>query len=362
LSQKQVFATGLLNTLPVRVMLRRSLGRSAVTLMLTVLALPVGAQAGPAQLNRSLVEAAAMDRSVNDWLLRLHEASRRRAYAGTFVVTAGDSISSARIWHVCDGEQQMERVESLTGAPRSTFRRNDQVITFFPSSRQAVTERRESLGLFPNLLQSADSSIARYYHARSLGQERVAGFAADGVQLWPQDSLRFGYRLWSERNTGLIVKLQTLDSAGRVLEQSAFSELQLDAPVSMDKLTQMMGNTAGYQVEKPELVKITAASAGWAIRAEIPGFASMSCYKRVVEAGEGSARQSTLQWVFSDGLAAVSLFVESFDDRRHGRPGSAAMGATHTLTRRIGDWWLTAVGEVPPKTLAAFAQGLERTK
>jgi sigma-E factor negative regulatory protein RseB len=38
------------------------------------------------------------------------------------------------------------------------------------------------------------------------------------------------------------------------------------------------------------------------------------------------------------------------------------MGATHTLTRRIGDWWLTAVGEVPPKTLAAFAQGLERTK
>ena len=37
-----------------------------------------------------------------------------------------------------------------------------------------------------------------------------------------------------------------------------------------------------------------------------------------------------------------------------------ASGATHTLTRRVQDWWLTAVGEVPPQTLKAFAQSLER--
>jgi sigma-E factor negative regulatory protein RseB len=63
-------------------------------------------------------------------LMRMHEASRRRAYVGTFVVSAGGAMSSARIWHVCDGELQMERVESLTGEPRSTFRRNEQVLTF----------------------------------------------------------------------------------------------------------------------------------------------------------------------------------------------------------------------------------------
>ena len=52
-------------------------------------------------------------RSVSDWLLRMHEASRQRAYVGTFVVSTGRVMSSARIWHVCDGTQQMERVESL---------------------------------------------------------------------------------------------------------------------------------------------------------------------------------------------------------------------------------------------------------
>jgi sigma-E factor negative regulatory protein RseB len=94
----------------------------------------------------------------------------------------------------------------------------------------------------------------------------------------------------------------------------------------------------------------------------VPGFKPMSCYKRSVGAAADARHENTLQWIFSDGLASVSLFVETFDVRRHGQPGGTAMGATYTLTRRIGDWWLTAVGEVPPQTLAAFAQGLERTK
>ena len=69
-----------------------------------------------------------------------------------------------------------------------------------------------------------------------------------------------------------------------------------------------------------------------------------------------------MQWVFSDGRAAVSLFVEVYDRQRHAQEGMVATGATQTLTRRIQDWWLTAVGEVPAITLRAFAQSLERRK
>ena len=254
----------------------------------------------------------------------------------------------------------MERVESLTGAPRSTFRRNDQVMTFLPESRVVVAEKRESLGLFPNFLQSNDSSIAHFYRVKVAGSERVAGFEADVLQLQPEDHWRFGYRVWSEKKTGLLLKLQTLDGRGHVLEQAAFSELQLDVPVSIAKLTQMMGKTEGYQIETPELVKTTATAEGWVLKNAVPGFKPMSCYKRPAAAGADARHKNTLQWIFSDGLASVSLFVEAFDPGRHTQPANLAMGATHTLTRRLGDWWLTVVGEVPPLTLAAFAQGLER--
>ena len=124
--------------------------------------------------------------------MRMQDASRLRSYVGTFVVSSSTgSMSSARIWHACDKAQQVERVEVLTGAPRSTFRRNDEVLTFLPEHRVVRAERRESLGLFPNLLKSSESSIPEFYAARRLGAERVAGFDADVVQLVPKDNAAF---------------------------------------------------------------------------------------------------------------------------------------------------------------------------
>ena len=307
-------------------------------------------------------DVGAGERGVNDWLMRMHEASRLRAYAGTFVVLAGGSMASARIWHVCDGEQQMERVESLTGAPRTTFRHNDQVLTFLPANRVAVAEKRESLGIFPNFLQSGEASLAEFYNAHLSGYDRVAGFDAQVVQLRPVDAWRFGYRVWVEKITGLVIKLQTLDRAGAVLEQSAFSELQFNAPVSMAKLKQMMGSTEGYRIEKPDMVKTNAAAEGWILKSAVPGFKPMSCYRRSVRPAGDTHKDNTVQWIFSDGLASVSVFAEPFDPQRHGQSGSAVMGATSTLMQRMGAWWITVVGEVPAQTLLAFAQGLERKR
>ena len=316
----------------------------------------VAAQATPAP-----AASAVESRSINDWLMRMHEASRKRSYIGTFVVSSGGAMSSAKIWHVCEGDQQMERVETLTGAPRSIFRHNDQVVTFMPDHKVVRSEKRESLGMFPQLLQSADGRIADYYKVKQEGTERVAGVEADIVLLVPKDSMRFGYRVWTEQKKGLVVKLQTLDTDGKVLEQAAFSELQLDAPVKMDKLLQMMGKVDGYRVEKPVLVKTTASAEGWVLKAPVAGFKPMSCYKRPATANPAPGEEP-LQWIFSDGLASVSIFVEPFDRQRHDRESSLSMGATQTITRQLDTYWVTVMGEVPMATLKLFANGLERKK
>jgi sigma-E factor negative regulatory protein RseB len=310
--------------------------------------------------------SASADRSLADWLKRMHQASTDRSYIGTFVVSAGGHMSSAKIWHVCEGKQQMERVETLTGAPRSIFRHNDQVVTFMPDHKVARSEKRESLGLFPELIQAADSRITDFYKFRQDGIERVAGVEADVIMLIPKDSLRFGYRVWTERNNGIVVKLQTLDIDGRILEQAAFSELQLDAPVKMDKLIQMMGRLDGYRVERPVLVKTTASAEGWALKVPVAGFNSMSCYKRPVSAGMAPANtaagEGPLQWIFSDGLASVSVFIEPLDRQRHIRESSLSLGATQTMTKQLDAYWITLVGEVPMKTLRLFASGLGHKK
>lgn len=155
---------------------------------------------------RPLPAAAPQDPArlgVLDWLRRMHQAARQTSYVGTFVVSAatGD-LSSARIWHACEGDLQIERVEALSGPPRSTFRRNDLVLTFLPELGVIRSERRDNVEVFPNLLGASESSIASLYGVRLLGKGRVAGIDADVVQIVPRDDLRFGYRVWSERRSG----------------------------------------------------------------------------------------------------------------------------------------------------------------
>jgi sigma-E factor negative regulatory protein RseB len=307
----------------------------------------------------------AQESSVSAWLLRLHEASRHRTYTGTFVVSAGTQMASAKIWHVCDGEQQWERIESLSGTPRATYRKNSEVLTLYPTAKVGIAETRDSLVLFPGLLKTQSAALDEFYQLKPLATERVAGLDADVALISPKDNLRYGYRVWSEKKSGLVVQLQTLDVDGKTLEQSAFSELQLDAPVSASKLNQLMGQTEGYRVERRSLEKTSAAAQGWAMNASVPGFKAAGCYTRPVAllAGAGGKTESTMQWMFSDGLATVSLFVERYDPVRHGQPGFADLGgSTRTLTRKAGAWWITGVGEVPSATLSVFVQALERKK
>ena len=185
-----------------------------------------------------LLAASAVAGTVDDWLSKTQEATRGRAYTGTLVVSAGEELSVSKVWHVCDRTTQMERVDSLSGPARTTIRRNSEVITFAHDKKIAYTDQRESLGLLPMRWRANGESLDRLYRLREGGVQRVAGHDAKVVELLPHDASRWGYRIWTEAQTGVVIKLQTLDGRGAVLEQVAYTELQLGASVSMQALEQ----------------------------------------------------------------------------------------------------------------------------
>src|SRR6218665_753399 len=126
--------------------------------------------------------AAPAERDIAQGLERMRSAPCHRSYAGTFVgLSANGAMSSARIWHGCDGQRQMERVESLSGTPRTVFRRDDEVRTFLPQQRIVRADRRDAVGLFPPVPPVSGTSVGQFYVSRLMGQERVAGFVADVV-------------------------------------------------------------------------------------------------------------------------------------------------------------------------------------
>lgn len=317
------------------------------------------AAAAPASA-ASASSAAATE--IRDWVERIHRAALAQSYQGSFVVwSSAGGMTSSRIWHATDGTVQIERIEALDGSPRTVFQRGELVRTFLPQAGVVKEERRDMPGLFPHLSQADSEAVQRHYRARLIGRDRVAGQEADVLWLAPRDALRFGYRLWMARPSGLVVKLQTLGLRGQVLEQAAFSQIDFEAPPTVPQLVAQMDELHGLRLLAVPLVKTTAREAGWQLRRPVAGFQPGDCYRRDA-AMRDKVPMPPLQCIFSDGLATVSLFFEPYDAARHGSgPRRLDMGATQTLAMRAaaGDTWLTAVGEVPQETLRMLADQIE---
>ena len=303
----------------------------------------------------------ALDRrQVRAWLMRIHEAAGRRNFQGTFVVSTGGSVSSARIAHFCDGRNQFERIETMDGQLRRIFRHNDVVHTLWPQRHLALVEQRDLMSSFPALLQGGDERIADAYEVRPLGVERVAGHEAEVLGIKPRDALRFGYKLWADKATGLLLRAEVLDERDQVLESSAFSELTIGVKTQPESVLQPMSRLDGYKVLHPTLVPTRLESEGWTLRPPASGFRQVSCVRRPLdETADAGATPQVLQSIYSDGLTYVSVFIEPFDAERHLRPMQTSSGATQTMMRRFGDSWITLVGDVPMTTLRLFAGALE---
>ena len=316
-------------------------------------ALPQEAGTPPVALDRSDVRAR---------LLRMHDAASHRNFQGTFVVSAGRTMSSARIAHYCEGGNQFERIDTMDGQLRRVLRRNEVVHTLWPQSRVALVEHRELMGSFPALLRDGDDQVSSSYEMRSQGYERVADHEAEVLVLRPKDRQRYAQRLWAERGTGLLLRVEVLGEHDEVLESSAFSQVSIGVKPQPEVVTQPMNRLEGYRVLRPTLHATQLAAEGWSLDVPVSGFRQVQCVKRPFDADDGAGGHATeaVQSIYSDGLTSVSVFIEPFDPRRHAAFVQVATGATQTLSRRVGDAWITVVGDVPPTTLQAFATALQR--
>jgi sigma-E factor negative regulatory protein RseB len=294
---------------------------------------------------------------------RMHQASLERSYTGTFVVlSASGQMASSRIWHACKGGEQIERIDVLGGAPRTVFRRKGEVRTFVAQTRTVHIDHVGGSRRFPFIAQDGmeAGNLSRFYQARKLGIERLLGLSADVLSFEPKDAWRYGYRIWLEQSSGIALKFQTLAPAGQVMEQAAFLEIDLATPVSWESLTKTMDSTKGYRVAPVGMQELALNQAGWSLREAVPGFEPTNCYRRQMAARE---EEPVVQCIYSDGMAAVSMFFEPFESSRHGETLQSAWGATHMLAQRIApDVWFTAVGEVPLATLQQFASRVQRIR
>lgn len=299
-----------------------------------------------------------------NWLQRVQAAARNGNFQGTLVYSAGGQLSSSRVWHFVAGEQTYELMEAQDGRQQRIARHNDTVVTLWPQSKTAVAERREAPAGWSTTPQALDPQALEQYELRREANARVAGRDTAVLVLEPRDALRYAQRLWADLASGLMLRADVLGDPQQgvraLLESTAFSQVEIGVRPQPELVLQLMRRLDGVQVLRPQQKRTTLDAEGWALSRPVPGFRLAGCVVRGMDTtGDG---EPVMQAVFSDGLTNVSVFVEPYRALRHRAEVQAQQGATTTLMQRRGDYWVTAVGDVPPTTLKQFASALERRR
>src|SRR5205807_2540739 len=229
--------------------------------------------------------------------------------------------------------------EVMDGVPREIVRTRDTVKCYLPEARLVKVDRRSAERGFPAVLPERVSALTRHYDVTMGEARRVAGYDCQAVVLTPKDNLRYGYRLYADTASGMLVRAVTVDAAGNQIEQFMFTQLSIGR-VTPD-MVKSRHAAASFRVEDTEAAPTRLT--GWSLSSELPGF------HKVVELTRRMGESKPVgQVVYSDGLAAVSVFIEPLQARREpARTGLASLGAIHIYTREVANHMVTVVGEAP---------------
>jgi sigma-E factor negative regulatory protein RseB len=292
------------------------------------------------------------------WLQKITTAARQINYSGTFIYQYGNHVETSRIVHAVDDSGEHEKLEILDGLPREIIRNNDEVQCYLPESKTVKVEKRIQRKPFPALLPEQLTNLSESYLIKLGGHERVAGFDCQSLFLEPKDDLRYGYHLWAETNSGLLLKASMLDEKNDVVEQMAFTQVNIGGPIDEEMLKpKYPTKTAGWHYDRSGQPEPITTETGWSVRNPLAGFKKIMEAKRVVSGK--SAPISHI--VYSDGLAAISVFVEPLFPGVKPLNGVSKRGALNIYTKPLDDYQVTVLGEVPAMTVVEIGNSVYYT-
>jgi len=312
------------------------------------------------------------------WLDDMNRAFSDLSYDGIFSYYSGEELATLRIVHmVIDGEQR-ERLVHLNGAPREILRHGEEVVCVVePGDALLALGETIPVGPFAGAFVRSYNRISDYYGLTFFGDDRVADRVAVRLSIKPLDTHRYGYRLWLDRETRLLLRSELIDVDGERLEIFQFNQISLGDRVDPEALepeardgAQVSHLTLATKQAQPLEKQALDWHPGW-----LPdGFDIVVADVRRTP----DSAQTVSRMMYSDGLAAFSLFIEDLPEPEAGGMESrngATVAVTHLVRRAdalsagaeaTGEetggtaqaHLVTVVGEIPMETAHRIARSI----
>ncbi len=284
---------------------------------------------------------------------QMADAARQLNYTGTFVYRHGTQIETSRIWHLTDASGDYERLETLDGPRREIVRSNEEVTCFYPAAKTAKVERWTPGRRFPAVVSEQLSAVVANYTVRKGPIDRVAGYDCQIAILEPRDNLRYGHAFCAELKSGLPLRAKTFNERNEAVELFAFTQVQIGGEIPREKVQASYDVSApGWKLEQSGLRAHPDTNLPWTVVNPPPGF------RKVLELTRTIQGRSTSQLVFSDGLAAVSVFLEPSVAGTRAAQELSHQGAINIFIRPQASYTITALGEAPAATVMQFGNSV----
>ncbi len=307
--------------------------------------------------------ASAADRpNAGAWLDDMATAINSLNYHGTVVVARDADIDVLEVFHKADASGRREKIITLNGPAREIIRNGDSVRAIFADKSSVSIDARITEGLFQAVPYNRVIGTNPNYGLIVLGYDRVAGFKTIVIQIKPKDGLRFGQKLWLELETAMLLKTVTLDEDDHIREQLSFTSIDLGGAISERDLMPTLISPNAVELEISTLDEVavrpsdqTYTASQWRVGAMPAGFFMV---RQVNSANQ--EKRNLQHLVLTDGLASVSVYIEAIDSGSRPITGYKELGGLHVYGQRRDGYNITAIGEVPVKTLHMVVSSVKR--
>jgi sigma-E factor negative regulatory protein RseB len=281
-------------------------------------------------------------------LQALQQAMGSLNYQGTLAILKNAKLDTLHYFHAVHQGVEQERLVSLNSPLREVIREGDKVRCLFKASQQVIIDHKPMGQSFLLELPKDLAIFEKTYRLVAEHEAQVALQTAEVVSIEPLDQFRYTRKFWIAKQTHLPLKVEVLDFTGETLEQVMFTDLQLTPPSSKvdiafdDKKVQHIHQFEHLGLDKLPM-QLQHVPAGFEKRLFIRTHLHPS--NKAVE-----------QLLLSDGLSSVSVYLEK--NPQNFRAGLQTAGAVNSLSRVIGDYSITVMGDVPVATVEFIAQGI----
>ena len=297
--------------------------------------------------------ATTPDASATKWLQDMRQAASKLSYQGNLIYLKDNRVDSFQVFHGLVNGVERERMLSTNTPLREVVRADNKVTCYLPDSKTIAVEEKSSkrsiLVDFPDDV----SELGKYYEFALGKTETVAQRSARLVTIKPKDDLRYERQLWIDVETKLPLKFQLLDGNNQSVEQIVYTTLTIEPELVSSIFDAKTKADETWNVKEHQT--LSADSLKWTLDGVPDGFHLVDYSRLKRSNGTGTVDHILL----TDGFASVSVYIDQLkDDYFAGHPRK--IGAINSFTRKLDNYLITVMGEVPEKTVQSIANGIHQ--